>query len=381
MWADFAVATVSILILAASFWLLPAISHPAVPLGVSVPSEHAGHPAVTVSVSGYRRKVALAAVVAVVVAAGLAMVWPAGAAVAPILLMTVLGALSAITSRRHIIDVKASEKWFQGTAAPPEGGPQLLRAGVPWSWYITSLGVLLAAAGFGAYKYPSLPATIATHFGANGAADSFSTKSVGSAFGPLFIAAGLLVLLTAIAVLVSRTPARPGGSAGPDADRIAIARVNASGTLLAVTTLTVTVMVSMLAVTGWVAVNGTFPVVVPVVFIVVGLGVGGLIAWHRYRLETTGETAGAAFGAADAVGSQTAATDTPGPHPRAARPDDDRLWLGGFIYNNPKDTRVFVPKRMGLGLTINWGTTGGKLLYGLIVLLIIAAPLTSMLSK
>jgi uncharacterized membrane protein len=33
--------------------------------------------------------------------------------------------------------------------------------------------------------------------------------------------------------------------------------------------------------------------------------------------------------------------------------DDDRYWPGGFFYNNPDDPAVFVPKRYGLGWTVN----------------------------
>ncbi len=42
--------------------------------------------------------------------------------------------------------------------------------------------------------------------------------------------------------------------------------------------------------------------------------------------------------------------------------DDDRYWYGGFFYNNPDDPAVFVPKRFGLGWTVNFGNPRGKLL-------------------
>src|SRR5216684_4997141 len=41
--------------------------------------------------------------------------------------------------------------------------------------------------------------------------------------------------------------------------------------------------------------------------------------------------------------------------------DDDRYWYGGFFYNNPDDPAVFVPKRYGLGWTVNFGHPRGKL--------------------
>ena len=35
--------------------------------------------------------------------------------------------------------------------------------------------------------------------------------------------------------------------------------------------------------------------------------------------------------------------------------DDDRYWYGGVFYNNPDDRALFVPKRYGLGWTLNFG--------------------------
>ncbi len=41
--------------------------------------------------------------------------------------------------------------------------------------------------------------------------------------------------------------------------------------------------------------------------------------------------------------------------------DDDRYWYGGFFYNNPDDPAVFVPKRYGLGWTMNFGHPQARL--------------------
>ncbi len=49
--------------------------------------------------------------------------------------------------------------------------------------------------------------------------------------------------------------------------------------------------------------------------------------------------------------------------------DDDRYWYGGVFYNNPDDPAVFVPKRFGLGWTVNFGNPRGKLfLIGILLL-------------
>ncbi|MGU3472015.1 DUF5808 domain-containing protein [Paenibacillus sp. D51F] len=44
--------------------------------------------------------------------------------------------------------------------------------------------------------------------------------------------------------------------------------------------------------------------------------------------------------------------------------DDDEYWANGFTYHNPYDRRVLVPKRIGMGETINTGTAAGKWIMG-----------------
>lgn len=47
---------------------------------------------------------------------------------------------------------------------------------------------------------------------------------------------------------------------------------------------------------------------------------------------------------------------------------DDRYWYG-FFYYNPDDPDPFVPKRYGLGWTINFGHPQGKLIAALMLAL------------
>ena len=52
--------------------------------------------------------------------------------------------------------------------------------------------------------------------------------------------------------------------------------------------------------------------------------------------------------------------------------DDDRYWYAGFFYNNPDDPALFVPKRYGLGWTMNFGHPQARLvLIGLLVLVLL----------
>ncbi len=56
--------------------------------------------------------------------------------------------------------------------------------------------------------------------------------------------------------------------------------------------------------------------------------------------------------------------------------DDDQYWYGGFFYNNPDDPAMFVPKRFGLGWTLNFGHPRARLfLITMLVLVLVVALL------
>src|SRR5579885_151996 len=49
--------------------------------------------------------------------------------------------------------------------------------------------------------------------------------------------------------------------------------------------------------------------------------------------------------------------------------DNGRYWYGGIFYNNPDDPEMFVPKRYGIGWTVNLGHPQGKLFMTALLLL------------
>jgi uncharacterized membrane protein len=55
--------------------------------------------------------------------------------------------------------------------------------------------------------------------------------------------------------------------------------------------------------------------------------------------------------------------------------DDDRYWYGGLFYNNPDDHAMFVPKRFGLGWTMNFGHPQARLVLIGLFLLVLLPPL------
>ena len=59
--------------------------------------------------------------------------------------------------------------------------------------------------------------------------------------------------------------------------------------------------------------------------------------------------------------------------------DEDDLWIGGVLYYNPNDSRLVVNDRVGLNSSFNLAKISGKVIYGLILLLLLAMPFTGVL--
>lgn len=66
---------------------------------------------------------------------------------------------------------------------------------------------------------------------------------------------------------------------------------------------------------------------------------------------------------------------------KAIMADDDAYWINGSTYYNPDDKTVMVPKRVGIGTTVNMATRAGKWIqYSAIALaIVIIIPLTAFL--
>lgn len=57
--------------------------------------------------------------------------------------------------------------------------------------------------------------------------------------------------------------------------------------------------------------------------------------------------------------------------------NDPSNWKWGIFYFNPKDKRIFVPKRSLFGLTINFANPNAILIVAVIVFLIVLAARSS----
>jgi uncharacterized membrane protein len=72
---------------------------------------------------------------------------------------------------------------------------------------------------------------------------------------------------------------------------------------------------------------------------------------------------------------RNASTPVDRPPTSAVFRDDDRYWYGGLFYYNPDNPAMFVPKRFGLGWTLNFGHPRAKLFMIIILLMVLVLVL------
>jgi uncharacterized membrane protein len=253
-------------------------------------------------------------------------------------------------ANHEIRAAKAAGGWYeglhQGIAVDTELRTNPPR--FPWLWLAPALVVTVATVVIGVISYPSMPPMLAVHYGANGVPNRLAAKSVGTAFSLVFVQIVVTALLVGIAAAIFRSsrsdidPARPVGSAHWHRRYMSL---SAKALLGLVAMIDVGMLGSSLlmwtgTVTSWAPLTVVLPILAAVVVAVVILA-------RNNRARDEGEE------------------DTGLTHR-----DDDRYWRGGLFYINREDRALLVPRRFGLGWTLNFGNPRAvMLLAGLLPLI------------
>jgi uncharacterized membrane protein len=330
--------------------VLPSISSPTVPFGVRVPAERADDPAVVRQTRIYRWRVLASGIVAAGV--GLAGYGLTGETLLlPLSVLVLVGAWYGCFFLAHheIRAAKAAGGWYEGVhqGIAVDTGLRTDPPRFPWLWLAPAVIVTVATVVTGVISYPSMPAMLVVHRGANGAPDRLAAKSVGTAFSLVFVQVGVTALLAGIAAAIfhSRSdidPARPVGSARWHRQYMALSAKALLGLAgaIAVGMLGSSLLMWTGTVTSW----APLVVVVPILAAVV---VALVILARNNRARDDGEA------------------DTGLTHR-----DDDRYWRGGLFYINREDHALFVPRRFGVGWTFNFGNPRAAMLpVGLVALI------------
>jgi uncharacterized membrane protein len=331
--------------------VLPAINGPTVPFGVRVPAQRGDDPAVVRATRIYRWRV----LVSGIIAGGVGVVIYAVTGETLLLPLSVLVLVGLwygcfFLAHHEIRAAKAAGGWYesrhQGIAV--DTGLRTDPPRFPWLWLAPALIVTLATAAIGVIRYPSMPQLLAVHYGLNGVPNRLAAKSVGTAFSLVFVQIGVTALLVGIAAAIffrSRPaidPARPVGSARWHRQYMSL---GAKALLGLVAMIDVGMLGSSLLMwTGTVTVWAKLVIVLPILAADL---VAVMILARNNRVPDEGE-------------QDTGLTHW----------DDDKYWRGGLFYINGEDHALLVPRRFGLGWTLNFGNPRAAMLLAGVVALI-----------
>lgn len=328
-------SALSALVLAIAL-VLPSIASPTVPFGVRIPAARAADPTVVRQTRVYRWRVLVSGILAAGVCVALFGV-TGETVLLPLTVLVLVGVWYGcfVLAHHEISTAKAAGDWYEGLrqGIAVDTGLRTDPPRFPWLWLAPALIITVATAVIGVLMYPSMPAVLAVHYSAKGAPNRSAAKSVGTAFALVFVQIGVTALLAGIAAGIfyrSRAdidPAHPVSSARWHRRYMELAARALFG-LVAMIDLGM-LGSSLLMWTG--TVTGWAPLVV-VLPILVGVVVTLVVLARNNRERDDGEA------------------DTGLTHR-----DDDKYWRGGLFYINREDHALLVPRRFGIGWTLNFG--------------------------
>ncbi|MGW2085277.1 DUF5808 domain-containing protein [Streptomyces sp. NPDC001880] len=339
----------------------PLLNPSAVPFGVRVPPDKARAAVVEEQRSRYRGAMLVAAAVVTVPASalGAALGTPA-AAVAGSLLLCALAAALWVRAHRGIARAKAEGRWYeqvrQGAVVDTSLRTDPVR--FPWGRTVPALVVIAVSVVAGVVVYPGLPDRIALpERSLGGTVYRTYPTGVWTAFG---LVLGQVLLTATMAATVAgllRTRAdldvaRPVAAAARYRRYLTVT----ARSMMGITAL-VNLMLLGLSALMWSDTRST-----AMTLAVTGAPLVGVLAvtvWIVLRVGPLGSRL-----------REDAGEESSGLVPR----DDDRFWRGaGTVYVNADDPAVLVPKRVGIGWTVNFGNPRALVVVALVLAVAVGA--------
>jgi uncharacterized membrane protein len=322
--------------------VLPSVSSPTVPFGVRVPAQRAGDSTVVREVRIYRWRVLIGGLLVAAVGVGFYLLTGA-TLLLPLSVLVLLGFwyVCFFLAHQEIRAAKTAGAWFEGLhqGISVDTGLRTDPPRFPWLWLAPAVVITAATAVTGVLLYPSMPQFLAVHYGAKGLPDREVAKSIGAAFSLVFVQVGMTALLAGMAVSIVRSradldPAHPKGSARWSRHYISL---GAKALLGLVAMIDLGMFGSSLlmwtgTVTAWAPLTIALPILAAVVVTVV------VLARNNLKRGENGEETG------------------------LTHRDDDKYWRGGLFYINREDHALLVPRRFGIGWTLNWANPRAAML-------------------
>ena len=272
-------------------------------------------------------------------------------AMLPIIL--ILGFSVYYIEHYRLLNIKKQENWFTN-GNEVVTGQFVITSGksFPFIYALPGLIVMFFIIITGIFYYPHIPSVFPTHYGANGLPNAYSSKTVLSVFLVPIIGAITTIFIIILAYAISRTSIREDTAVQHAGERTNIFRHRMVLLILIIPAfMNITFALSSFQEWGLIRNINIAILISPVLAIVV---VTMIVSF------TTGQ-GGSNIRIRD---NQKSPVNTESGRDTA---DDDRYWKGGVIYVNRNDGRIMVPKRFGVGFTINMGNPVGLAIFAIII--------------
>ena len=252
-----------------------------------------------------------------------------------------------LRARARVQALKQAEGWVaEGMRSAALIGDGSVPQPVPLAWELLHLVVVAALAAFVLAAYDRLPAQLPLHADLGGSVTDYAAQSLRVALFPILEAAflGIVFAFCHWGILNSKRPVDP---AAPATSALAYGQfARAQSLVLLVGGLALNAGTAAAFLLSWLGIvtlgaAGTLVIGMATVFVAAEV-------WISVRLGQSGGRVASELRATDGVGR-----------------DDDRLYKLGVFYVNPSDPSVWVPKRFGVGWTLNFGR---PLSWGIIAL-------------
>ena len=322
--------------------LVPSMSRPTVPLGVSVPRERITDPAVRRAVSRFRLGVGALTAAGLVVG----LLGDPSIVFGPAILGVVVGSIVVIAvARRGIVTAKQQGQWYAGqpvrtsaSVSGPTGNPR-----PAWILYAVAALMAVAAPLWLLVRFDRLPDPYPRHWSVSGPPDGWGARNLLAVLLPSGWPILLIALLAAM-MLAARAARRE------------VYAVFQKGVGC------IAIVIGAASLASAIVIGADRLSAPPVIVWVEVAALAVVVTW----LVVGARRAQSQSAAAPATGAQS--------H------DDDADWKLGMFYYRPDDPSFLVPKRVGVGETINFGHPAGKISAVVILIMLVAAIVASALS-
>lgn len=280
----------------------------------------------------------------------------AGVIVVATLAPIVVGMACMLYFRTRVRELKQARGWTATASRTAAVVAEDVPRPISLAWYLLYLPLVLGMVAFALSSYDRFPDQIPMNADITGNVSRYAAKSLGSVLFPALTAAffGLVFALAHIAALVSKRPVDPAAPTTSSYAYGRFARLQSQAMLVGGLLLSAATGVSF-----YLAALGTLSLMAAAtIMIVISLAVvAGFIAVSVFTGQAGGRLAAELR-----------------PNDEVAR-DDDAYWPLGMFYCNADDPSLVVPKRFGVGWTINVARPSAWLAIGGLLVLTVAFAL------